>query len=229
MSTDNAPVEYEQFILFGDSITEYSVDQSQGFTLHPALQNDYLRRYDVLMRGYAGYTSEQGLWALEKFFPSTKRAKVNLMAYKSCLKNIITHPLVLEQKTKIILLTPPPVNEHQLPADSPRVAWHTKKYVDACKDVGAQLNVPVVDVWTAFMHHAGWTEGKPLEGSIDLPANPRLQELFTDGLHLTAVGYKLVYEELTKTIAAAYPEETPESLPPKFIHFTEAPRPRNWD
>lgn len=99
MSRENAPVEYEQFMLFGDSITEYATDQFAGYSLLSALQlgmdsmirlksrviltcgfsSDYIRRYDVLMRGYAGYTSEQGLWAFERFFPSIKKAKVNLM------------------------------------------------------------------------------------------------------------------------------------------------------
>lgn len=30
---------YDQFILFGDSITEFSCNQEQGFGFHPALQN----------------------------------------------------------------------------------------------------------------------------------------------------------------------------------------------
>lgn len=151
---------------------------------------------------------------------------VPLDAYKACLKQIIQHPLAAEHKTKFILITPPPVNEHQTQPDVARVAWHTKKYAEACKEVGAELNVPVVDVWTLFMHHAGWTEGKPLDGSIDVPENPKLRELFTDGLHLTPVGYKMVYEELTKTIKSKYPEEAPENLPSKFDRWTEVPRPR---
>lgn len=30
---------YDQFMLFGDSITEFSCNQSMGFAFHPALQN----------------------------------------------------------------------------------------------------------------------------------------------------------------------------------------------
>ncbi|OAX78108.1 hypothetical protein ACJ72_07588, partial [Emergomyces africanus] len=32
-------IEYEQFILFGDSITQGSCDQGKGFAFTPALQN----------------------------------------------------------------------------------------------------------------------------------------------------------------------------------------------
>ncbi|KAI5300618.1 hypothetical protein KEM56_002321 [Ascosphaera pollenicola] len=247
MAQEIAPIEYEQFVLLGDSITEYSTDQSSGFSLLSALQLDYIRRYDVVMRGYSGYTSEQGLWAFERFFPSAEKVKVNLMTiwygandaclpgnfqhvplenYKASLKQIIQHPSKANQKTKFVLLTPPPINEHQLEPDSARTTWHTRKYAEACKEVGAELNVPVVDVWTLFMHYAGWKEGQPLEGSKDVPANPKLAALFTDGLHLTAQAYKLVYAELKKTIKERYPEEAAENMPAKFAPWTEAPRPR---
>ncbi|KAI5283256.1 hypothetical protein KEM52_003449, partial [Ascosphaera acerosa] len=154
---------------------------------------------------------------------------VPLANYKAALRRIATHPYVTAQQTKVLLLTPPPVNEHQFAdAHPPRVAWHTKQYADACRAVGAALGVPVVDVWGAFMRYAGWQgqEGGPFEGSRELPENPRLRELLSDGLHLTPVGYRVVYDEVKRVIAQVYPEETPEKLQPKFASWTEVPRPR---
>jgi lysophospholipase L1-like esterase len=48
---------YKKFILFGDSITEHSTILNDGLALHPKLQELYLRKLDVLARGYGGYNS----------------------------------------------------------------------------------------------------------------------------------------------------------------------------
>ncbi|KAI5308729.1 hypothetical protein KEM55_005002 [Ascosphaera atra] len=238
-------IEYEQFILFGDSITEWCADQKKGFVLHDALQNDYSKRYDVLIRGFSGYNSEQGLWALEKFFPAPEKAKVKLMTvffgandatypghaqhvpldgYEHALKSIITYPRVKDNGTKLLIITPPPVNEYPMQPDPVRKAARTKQYADAAKKVAAEMDVPVVDIWTRFMEYAGWKEGQPIEGSLDLPPNEKLAELLVDGLHLTPLGYELLYKEIKKVIAEKYPEESPEKVPQKFIRWVAAPK-----
>ena len=89
----------------------------------------------------------------------------------------------------MILLTPPPVNEYQLEAadlaegrTGPlRSAEHTKKYADACRDVGAEVGVVVLDVWSVFMAKAGWKEGEPLVGSKKVARNEVLERLLSDG------------------------------------------------
>ena len=43
------------------------------------------------------------------------------------------------------------------------------------------MNVPVVDLWMAFMNAAGWEEGKPLPGSKDAEPNETFKKLFYDG------------------------------------------------
>lgn len=73
-----------------------------------------------------------------------------------------------------------------------RKASQTKKYADACRQVGNALNVPVADIWTAFMTAAGWVEGQPLPGSRDAPANKKLQALLSDGMYLHYI-YTHVY------------------------------------
>ncbi|KAK6461331.1 SGNH hydrolase-type esterase domain-containing protein [Scheffersomyces coipomensis] len=56
----------DKFILFGDSITQFSSDVSEGFALQPQLQHLYVRKLDVINRGYSGYNSEQARLILPK-------------------------------------------------------------------------------------------------------------------------------------------------------------------
>ncbi|PGH29672.1 hypothetical protein GX50_07582 [[Emmonsia] crescens] len=249
-------VEYEQFILFGDSITQFSCDQGRGFAFSPALQNDYIRRFDIINRGFSGYTSEQAVTVLPCFFPPVHKAKVRLMAvffgandavlpgfqqhvpisvYRDSLTKILTHPLVKAHKeTNLLLLTPPPVNEYQFsPADADadvddaslmRTASQTKLYADACRKVGKALNVPVADVWTAFMTAAGWSAGQPLAGSRDGPVNEKLEALLSDGLHFNPAGYKIMYDEVMRAIRTHYPHLAPEDVPIHFPPWQTAPK-----
>lgn len=103
---------------------------------------------------------------------------------------IVQHPNTRAQKSRLIIITPPPVNEYQLESfdaskNAPhpsRTANHTKLYAETARQVGASLNVPVVDLWTAFMQTTGWHDGQPLVGSREVPNNERLARLFTDGM-----------------------------------------------
>lgn len=93
-----------------------------------------------------------------------------------------------------MLITPPPLDEHQQDAvellkgfmQPRRNAATTKKYADACREVGKHLDIPVVDVWSVFMKAAGWKEGQKLEGSKELPPNSKLNELLIDGAPLAS-------------------------------------------
>ncbi|CAI7595673.1 unnamed protein product [Penicillium glandicola] len=244
---------YDQFLLFGDSITQMSCNQEIGFGFHAALQESYSRRLDVVNRGLAGYSTAHAIKVFDKFFPSPQIANVRFMTiffgandacvpthdqhvpldtYKENLKTIIQHPATRAQNPRLILISPPPVNEHQLEAfdaakNTPfpsRTASFTKSYASAAGEVGASLNIPVVDLWSAFMKTAGWKEGEPLIGARDVPQSEALASLFTDGLHLTSAGNRIVYDELMKVIQANWPDQTPESLPMVFPSWGEAPK-----
>ena len=90
------------------------------------------------------------------------------------------HPLVVAQEPRIILITPPPVDEHQF-QDVTRTAEHTKKYADACRQVASDLGVVVLDLWYAVMSRAGWKEGEDLPGSQKASKSEFLGELLHDG------------------------------------------------
>ncbi|KAF2652738.1 SGNH hydrolase [Lophiostoma macrostomum CBS 122681] len=129
------PAVYDQFFLFGDSITQESFNQERGFGFSAALQHAYMRRLDVVNRGFSGYNTRQALKILPRIFPSTEEARIRFLVvffgandasvpeaqnnqhvpldeYKQNLERIITHPLVAAHKARTILVAPPPINEH---------------------------------------------------------------------------------------------------------------------
>lgn len=96
---------------------------------------------------------------------------------------------MLAQNPHIIFITPPPVNEYQLEGfdnskntvHPSRTAALTRTYAEGMRELGASLNIPVVDTWSAFMASVGWKEGQPLLGSRDAPNSEAFGSLFTDG------------------------------------------------
>jgi lysophospholipase L1-like esterase len=115
---------------------------------------------------------------------------VPLDQYKKNLKAIVEHPLIRAQDPRILILTPPPINEHQMetfdkeknfPTPS-RTASNTKLYADASREVANSLGIPVADIWTAFMEAAGWQDGQDLPGSKEIPENDVLRGLLVDGV-----------------------------------------------
>ncbi|KAJ5742315.1 Esterase SGNH hydrolase-type subgroup [Penicillium manginii] len=244
---------YDQFILFGDSITQRGCNQELGFAFHAALQESYSRRLDVVNRGLAGYTTAHAIKVFENCIPPPHVATVRLMTiffgandacvsghnqhvpvaqYKENLSSIIQHPATVAQNPRIILITPPPINEYQLEEfdaakDTPhpsRTASSARLYAVTAHEVGSTLNVPVVDLWSAFMKLTGWREGQPLIGSRAAPNNETFAGLFTDGLHLSPAGNRIVYDEIIKVIEANWPDQTPHILPMVFPSWVEAPK-----
>lgn len=72
-----------------------------------------------------------------------------------------------------------------------RTAETTKAYADAARAVGQELGVPILDLWSVFMEHAGWkgedgqSEPGPLPGSKLSPRNQVLGDLLWDGMYST--------------------------------------------
>lgn len=230
------PTAYPQLVLFGDSIT-----QGAHSAVIPKLSELYLRRLDIVNRGLSGYNTLHALPILPLLFPPSaphaprialltvffgandavlpgNAQHVSLHEYKSYLRQIATHPGVQHHGTKVILITPPPIDEWRFPDEYlGRNAQNTKLYADACAAVAKEVDVPFVNIWTAFMARAGWTPGvnedEPLPGSRQAPRNEVLARLLSDGLHFTNEGYAVFYEELIKVIQAQLPDMAPDKLP----------------
>lgn len=172
---------------------------------------------------------------------------VPLDRYYENLKLLCCHPSVIAHDPKIILVTPPPVNEYQLAirdalkgyTGPQRTAANTKRYADACCQVAEEFNWPVVNVWHAFMSKAGWQDGDPLIGSRDREENEALAELLLDGtcscvlvsdvdnaiqgLHLSPAGYRVIYKEVMQVIKDQIPDQYPENLPSVYPPWEQAP------
>lgn len=233
----STPKTYPQFLLFGDSIT-----QGGSHVLQSSLSDWYQRRLDVINRGFSGYTAPAAYETLRQFFPlvppTPVSPRVQLMTvffgandacvagtpqhvpldeYRQNLKNIIEYPSLRLHDTKIILIVPAPIDEWQL-GNQDRTAVVTAQYADACRQLGQELGLPILDLWTIFMSKAGWTPGQsgPLIGSKAAPQNPVLDSLLSDGLHFTGPGYQLVVDELIQLIQTQLPEYTPDNLPQIF-------------
>lgn len=171
-------------LLFGDSITQFGT-----LTLQAYLQTQYIRRLDVVNRGLSGFTAPMGFRALQKFLPTTGRGAsthiklltvffgandaclpgelqhVELQSYVDTLKAIIHYPLFQQQgdrKTHVVIITPPPYNEHQCP-EAPkgpfqRRAGATSQYAQAAVQAGRAYGVHILDLWTIIMRRVGWNE-----------------------------------------------------------------------
>jgi hypothetical protein len=117
---------------------------------------------------------------------------IPLDQYIANVKAIVECASTREQRPRILVLTPTPVNEHQIKffdeekgfTSPSRTAENTKRYADACRETAISLSVQVVDVWSAFMKIAGWKEGQPLVGSHEVPENKVLASMLSDGMFL---------------------------------------------
>ncbi|KAF7363302.1 GDSL Lipase/Acylhydrolase [Mycena sanguinolenta] len=236
---------HDVIMLFGDSITQAGWAED-GFAAR--LAQVYARKLDVLNRGLSGYNTEWAIPVLEQMLATQQAQqhlpKVRLLviwfgANDAVIKPFSQHvplPKFIENMkymvqllhspdsshysptTKIILITPPPVNTYQRSADlasrnppleMDRLFETTKQYAEGVRDAAVASNVAVADVWTAMWNGAGENE-------------QALSRYLSDGLHLTHEGYtascsgpesvvradrdKIAYETLIETIAAEYPE-----------------------
>lgn len=228
----------DQFLLFGDSITEFAFNTNfqatqgqelyqdgkinpmhQQFTMGAALTNLYVRRLDILQKGFSGYNSR---WALKilpellKIYKNIKMAYIFFGSNDSCLGEIQHVPIdeyrentlklidIYKQNgiEKIILITPALFNEElwaknmseEVQKGYTRSTKDFARYAEALEQIGSELNLPVVNLNKAFTKYAD----EELDG--------KWQDLLCDGLHFSGNGYFVFFNELVKTINSAYPE-----------------------
>jgi len=224
-------------LLFGDSITQGGWEtESNGFGAK--LAHVYARKMDVINRGLSGYNTEWAIPVFEQCFATREQQKhlptVRLLViwfgandaclvqspqhvsppkFASNLKHLIN--LVQSPKseyyspdTRIILVTPPPINTYQRRAEledrDPPIALDrdfetTRLYAETVKDVAREEEVGIVDLWTKMWDAVDHEE-------------QALSKFSGDGLHLNDAGYQLVYESLLQTIDQTFPELHPDRL-----------------
>lgn len=128
---------YPQFILFGDSIIQFSSYLNDGFSFGAGLQEHCIRRLDIINRGLSGYNTAHAMKILPEVIPSPSCAQVEyllimfgandsslpdspthqhvpLEKYKQNIRAMITHSSVMAHSPTILLVTPPPLDEIRL-------------------------------------------------------------------------------------------------------------------
>lgn len=134
---------------------------------------------------------------------------------------LATHPALAAHRPQIMLVTPPPIDERLCEICdrekginvTRRTAVNTARYAQTVRDIGNELDLPVLDIWSAFMKEAGWKKGDILPGSKSIDQNPVLVNLMHDGLHFTPDGYKILFKEFMSLVRTVLPDLEPEKIP----------------
>ena len=213
-----------KFLLFGDSITQRafgedgSGDDPAGLGWGGLLAGLYQRRADIFCRGLSGYTTAMALevvdccnadnvgsnvslitlWfgANDASLPGLSAQHVPIDDYKRNTICLISSLKTLHPQATIILFTVPPVNERVWIMDGQvnRTKAAARAYGDALKEAANEDGVLLYDVWTA------------LEGDKGADV---FGKYLNDGLHLSELGNRRVFEGLTKLISSDLPELAP--------------------
>jgi lysophospholipase L1-like esterase len=149
--------------------------------------------------------------------PSTIQ-HVPIDQYKENLKKIITHPNITVHNPKIIVVTPPPLDEirrSELETDADggpqRLHKVSADYSQKAREVAEEVpGVILVDLWQAIMDAAikdtpGFTAGngnlgEPRDGKGKEEVQGALPSYLHDGLHMTGKAYEVFYNVLSPHI-----------------------------
>ncbi|CAN1259383.1 GDSL esterase/lipase CPRD49, partial [Linum perenne] len=206
-----------QFVLFGSSIVQLSYGNGGWGS---ALSEIYSRSADVILRGYYGWNSRRAVQdAAEQpslvivYFggndsmgphSSGLGPHVPLPEYVDNMKKICLHLKSLSDTTRVIVLSTPPVDEarrfhrSEYLSEIVRTNELCGQYSEACIKLCKELDLKVVDLFSALQTRSDWTTA-----------------CFTDGIHLSAEGSKIVVKEILKVLKEA--EWSPS------LHWKEMP------
>ncbi|KAL3830173.1 hypothetical protein ACJIZ3_018975 [Penstemon smallii] len=200
-----------QFVLFGSSIVQMSYNVGGWGAIIADL---YARKADVILRGYSGWNSRMALQVLDQVFPKDAAvqpslvivyfggndatnphptglgAHVPLPEYVENMKRIILHIKSLSDKTRIICLSSPPIDEEKIRQifgnaldDQARTNEGCRIYSEALVELCQEMDVEAVNLCTAIQQKDDWAKTS-----------------FIDGIHLSADGCKIVVKEILKVL-----------------------------
>ncbi|CAM1505361.1 Fc.00g109980.m01.CDS01 [Cosmosporella sp. VM-42] len=199
-------------------------------------RKDLIRRVDVVNRGLSGWNSSHALQYLPEIFPErtegspkmdylvilfgandsviplpTTAQHVPIEQYKENLIKIINHPRIVAHKPKILLVTPPPVDEIKVTkldlanghSRSIRTSAISASHSEVTRQLAREIpGVVSVDLWKAVMDKAielspgDYQEGGPLLGTPENGKQGFLDVLLHDGLHMGGEAYKVFFQTL---------------------------------
>ena len=194
-------------VLIGDSLTQFGFNpETLGWgTL---LQYKYIRKMDILNRGYSGYTTRWYPTPLD--IPSeTQLVTLLLGSNDAAINSVQTVPLEefitrmeamineITSVTRLLLITPPPVKRPDRNNSS------TIKYRNAVMKLAQIHDVPVLDTWELF--------------DISTDDNELIMDLyFVDGLHFSKDGNQRLFQGVIDTINQYYPELNADEMDPTY-------------
>ncbi|KAL0347431.1 UNVERIFIED_CONTAM: GDSL esterase/lipase CPRD49 [Sesamum calycinum] len=223
-----------EFVLFGSSIVQMSFSDGGWGSL---LTDLYDRKADIVLRGYAGWNSRNALEVLNQIFPQDAADQPSLVIvyfggndsmqphpsglgphvplpeYLENMKKIALHLRSLSEKTRIVFLTSPPVDEAMVRQcfgnaldDQARTNEGCRIYSEALVELCQEMDVEAINLWTAIQQRDDWANSS-----------------FIDGIHLSADGCKIVVKEILKVLKKvdwepslywlSMPAEFPEDSP----------------
>lgn len=196
-----------KFVVFGSSIVQYAFHNNGWLAI---LADLYSRKADIVLRGYAGWNSRRALQVLDRVFPKTADVQPDLVIvyfggndsmkphpsglgphvpipeYIENMKKIARHVKSLSEKTRVVFLSSPPVNEAQICKfycvgldKLIRTNELCRVYAEACVEICKELNIKVIDLWSVLQKQNDWSTA-----------------CFTDGIHLSPEGSKMVAKEI---------------------------------
>ncbi|KAJ2893223.1 isoamyl acetate-hydrolyzing esterase, partial [Coemansia aciculifera] len=208
----------DTIVCIGDSLTQHGNDVSKcGWVSQ--LSNAYIRRMDVVNRGFSGFTSR---WVLplmsevlsasqpkpriltillgsnDSLLPAHPR-HVPIDEFEANIRGMVATVAELSPETKVILITPPSLGEKLYATwdkDMLRTFEIVKAYADVVRSIASELSLPCADLWTAVE-----TKTKEIGGELD-----GYDSFSYDGVHLSAGGNDLLFEVLMQTIKQDLPE-----------------------
>ncbi|GBC06828.1 hypothetical protein RclHR1_07070010 [Rhizophagus clarus] len=225
---------YNQIIIFGDSLTQHShnaVEKGWG----AALQHSYIRKLDVLNRGFSGYNTEVAKYLLPQILSkknnSSKNPKIFLLImffgandaviqpssvqhvplerYKENLKqmiNVIKDPDSPYHSSETrMLLITPP------PIDEEALLKHRGK-IDRKSEISAKYAQTCVDLANE-LNVPVLNSWKLITDKVTLN-NVALNDFLRDGLHFSSLGNETLFHEILDTIRKNWPELDPDNLKP---------------
>jgi lysophospholipase L1-like esterase len=231
---------YDKFLIFGDSITEFSYDPlPQGsaltqFGFGGALQNTYTRRLDVIQRGLSGYNTDWALAILPKIleYEHTEQSQIKIATIFFGTNDAVFQGM---QKVEI-----------------PQYVDNMRKMIQLLQDRG----IKVIVIGQGKHDKDNWNQRKPQDiekgilrsnehameynraldslaqelkvAYVDLYAGfeqyeGNWRDLLIDGVHFTGEGYKVMFQLVLDQIKKHYPEFLPENLTYKLPYW------RNFD
>lgn len=140
--------------------------------------------------------------------PSGLGPHVPLPEYIQNMRKIGNHLKSLSETTRVIFLSCPPLNEEMLRelkssvlSDLDRTNETCHKYSEACIELCKEMDLKVIDLWTALQKREDWATA-----------------CFTDGVHLSSEGSNIIVEEILKVLKEVEWEPSLhwKSLPTEF-------------